>query len=227
MRMCLQFAVLLLFAGICQAQVVDRMVAVVNKRVILESQLDEATRVDCLLQGKLVEQRTYADNVAALERLIDQSLIDQQIMQPEMLDPLPSELAVEMKQVRDGVPGAGDDGHWKAILAGYGLTQQDVGNYLVSRLRILKFVELRFRGLVRVEKDAVAVYYQNQFLPELRKRNVIEQPKLAEVSAKIEQILMEQRIDDLQKDWLKTLRSQAHIEKMLPAAVASDNGATP
>src|ERR1700761_4857273 len=147
MRMRPQFAVFLLLAGICQAQVVDRMVAAVNKRVILESQLDEATRVDCLLQDKPVEQRTYADNVAALDRLIDQSLIDQQIMEPEMLDPLPSELAVEMKQVREGIPGAADDNHWKAILARYGLTQQDVENYLISRLRILKFVDLRFRGL--------------------------------------------------------------------------------
>ncbi|HZU32146.1 MAG TPA: SurA N-terminal domain-containing protein [Candidatus Angelobacter sp.] len=227
MRVLILLASLLLFAGIDTAQVVDRMVAVVNKHVIMESQLDEATRVEFLLQSKPLEQRTYDDNAAALDRLIDQSLIDQQMMQPDMLDPLPSELAVEMKQVRDSVPQGNNDEHWKSVLASYGLTQQDVENYLIARLRILKFVELRFRGLVRVEKDAVAAYYENQFLPELRKRNVNDPPRLAEVSAKIEQILVEQRIDDLQKDWLKTLRTQAHIEKMLTAASTTGSGATP
>jgi hypothetical protein len=57
-------------------------------------------------------------------------------------------------------------------------------------------------------------------LPEVRKRNASE-PKLAEVSDKIEQILAEQRIDELLSNWLKTLRAQAHIERMLPAAATS------
>jgi hypothetical protein len=41
------------------------------------------------------------------------------------------------------------------------------------------------------------------------------------VSDKIEQILAEQRIDELLNNWLKTLRAQAHIERMLPAAATS------
>ena len=51
-----QFAMVLLLAGFTQAQVVDRMVAVVNKRVILESELDQAARVEFLLQGKPIER---------------------------------------------------------------------------------------------------------------------------------------------------------------------------
>ena len=49
------FVIVLLLAGIAQAQVVDRMVAVVNKHVILESELDQATRVEFLEQGKPIE----------------------------------------------------------------------------------------------------------------------------------------------------------------------------
>jgi hypothetical protein len=45
------------------------------------------------------------------------------------------------------------------------------------------------------------------------------------VSDKIEQILAEQRIDELLNNWLKTLRAQAHIERMLPATAA--NAGTP
>ncbi|HKR97304.1 MAG TPA: hypothetical protein VJW55_18160, partial [Candidatus Angelobacter sp.] len=67
----------------------------------------------------------------------------------------------------------------------------------------------------------IETYYQEKFLPEVRKRNATA-PALADVSDKIEQILVEQRIDTLLSDWLKTLRAQAHIETMsAPSAPAA------
>ncbi len=224
MRVRRHFVIVLLLAGIAQAQVVDRMVAVVNKHVILESELDQATRVEFLEQGKPIEALTYADRNAVLERLIDRSLLDQQIVNPAMLDPTPEELKRKIEELRQSIPSASRDQQWKDILAGYGLIQQDVEEQLTSQFRILHFIDLRFRGLVRVDKEAVAAYYQERFLPEVRKRNASE-PKLEEVSGKIEQILAEQRIDDLLNNWLKTLRAQAHIERMLPATAT--NAGTP
>jgi hypothetical protein len=224
MRTRLYFVMALLLAGIARAQVVDRMVAVVNRHVILESELDQATRVEFLLQAKSIERLTYADRTAVMERLIDRSLLDQQIVNPAMLDPATEEVKAKIEEVREGIPGASSDQRWKAILDGYGLTQQDVEEQLGSQFRILRFIDLRFRGLVRVDKEAIAAYYQDHFLPEVRRRNASE-PKLSEVSDKIEQILAEQRIDDLLNSWLKTLRAQAHIERMLPATAM--NAGTP
>jgi parvulin-like peptidyl-prolyl isomerase len=220
MRVRLHVVIALLLAGLVQAQVVDRMVAVVNKHVILESELDQATRVEFLLQAKSIQSLVPANRAAVLERLIDRSLLDQQILNASMLDPAPEELAARIKEIRAGIPGAAANERWNTILAGYGLTAQDVEEQLTSEFRILRFIDLRFRGLVRVDKDAIAAYYQERFLPEVRRRNATE-PKLAEVSNKIEQILAEQRIDELLNDWLKTLRAQAHIEKMLPDAPAN------
>jgi hypothetical protein len=224
MRPCFHFVMALLLAGVAQAQVVDRMVAVVNRHVILESELDQATRVEFLLQGKPINALTYADRTAVLERLIDRSLLDQQMVNPAMLDPTPEELKAKVEEVRQGIPGASTNENWKTIVAGYGLAQQDVEEQLASQFRILRLIDLRFRGLVRVDKEAIAAYYQDRFLPEVRKRNASE-PKLAEVSNKIEQILAEQRIDELLNNWLKTLRAQAHIERMLPATAT--NAGTP
>jgi len=222
----LHFVLVLLLAAFGQAQIVDRMVAVVNKRVILESELDQAARVEFLLQGKPIEKLIQADRVAVLERLIDRSLLDQQIVNPAMLDPTPAELAEKVKEIRSGIPSATTDDQWNALLTSYGLMQRDVEEQLTSEFRILRLIDLRFRGLVRVEKYAIAAYYQDHFLPEVRKRNVAE-PKLSEVSDKIEQILMEQGIDDLLSSWLKTLHAQAHIERMLPAAPLSSAGVAP
>jgi peptidyl-prolyl cis-trans isomerase SurA len=226
MRMRFHLAFILLLAGLSQSQVVDRMVAVVNKRVVLESELEQAVRVEFLLQGKSLATLTQTDKATALERLIDRALLEQQIPNPAMLDPTPAELAARVKELRDGIPGAAGpgDSRWTAVLASYGLTQQDLEEQLAAQVRILRFIDLRFRGLVRVEKEAVEAYYQEKFLPEVRKRNVAE-PALPEVSAKIEQILAEERIDTLLNNWLKTLRAQAHIEKMLPAPPASTGSA--
>jgi len=228
MRSRLQFAVLVVLASFCQAQVVDRMVAVVNKHVILESELDQAVRVEFLLQGKPLGdgKLTQKDTLAALNRMIDQSLLDQQIMNQAVLAPTPEELATQIKEVRKQVHGADTDEGWKSVLAAYGLTEQDIGEQLTSQSRILRFVDLRFRGLVRVEKDAIATYYQDRLLPELHKRGAAE-PKLADVSDRIENVLVEQRIDELLAGWLQTLRSQAHIEKMLAEPDGAKSGATP
>jgi hypothetical protein len=220
------FVIVLLLAGIMQAQVVDRMVAVVNRHVILESDLDQATRVEFLMQAKPIERLTYGDRTAVMERLIDRSLLDQQIVNPAMLDPAPAELKAKIEELRQGIPGAAKDETWKTILAGYGLTQQDVEEQLTDQVRILRFIDLRFRGLVRIARDQVETYYQEKFLPEVRKRNAAE-PRLEEVSGKIEQILIEQRISELPNNWIKTLRAQAHIEKMLPAPPPSATGTMP
>jgi peptidyl-prolyl cis-trans isomerase SurA len=233
MRLRFQLAVLWLLAGLglAQAQVVDRMVAVVNRRVILESELDQALRVEFLLQGRPIASLTPADRAAVLDRLIERALLEQQIINPAMVDPTPQELAAKVKEVRDGMAAAGgasaiEDAQWNGVLSSYGLTQQDMEEQLASQVRILRFIDLRFRGLVRVDKSDIEAYYQEKFLPEVRKRNAAE-PRLAEVSGRIEQVLVEQRIDGLLSDWLKTLRAQAHIEKMLPAPAAPATGATP
>ena len=225
MRLCFQVAIILLMGSLAQAQVVDRMVAVVNKRVILESELDQTARVEFLLQGKPISSLTQADRVAVLERLIDRALLDQQIVNQAMLDPTPAELAEKVRELRSGMPSGESDERWKVVLAGYGLAPEDLEEQLTAQFRILRFVDLRFRGLVRVEKDAIAAYYQDRFLPEVRKRKVAE-PALAEVSDRIEQILAEQRIDDLLNNWLKTLRAQAHIERMLGGGPPPSNTGT-
>jgi len=230
MKRCLQFALVLLLpiAGLAQPQVVDRMVAVVNKRVILQSELDQAARVEFLLQGKPIASLTQADTAAVLEQLIDRSLLDQQIVNSTMLDPSPEEIAAKVREVRQNFSGSvgQDDERWKSTLVAYGLTAQDLEEQLSSQARILRFVDLRFRALVRVEKDDIETYYQEKFLPEVRKRNAAA-PAMADVSDKIEQILVEQRIDSLLSDWLKTLRAQAHIETMLPASSAPAAGTAP
>jgi peptidyl-prolyl cis-trans isomerase SurA len=206
-------------------EVVDRMVAVVNKRVILESEMDQARRVELLLQGKppTSEKPSPQDIQALLDRLIDRLLLEQQITDPAIVDPTPAELAERIKEIRGQIPGAASDDGWKKVLAAYGLEQVDIENHLVSEFRVLRFLDLRFRKLVHVDKAEIAAYYQESLLPELRRQGA-PAPPLEEVSGKIEDILVEQRMDEMLNEWLQTLRAQAHIEKLAPFAASGTNG---
>jgi len=226
MRRVLQLALVLLAINGGSAQVVDRMVAVVNKRVILESELDQALRVEYLMQGKSLDKVSPRDSSAVLDRLVDRALLDQQILHPEMLAPTAEELADQVKEVRRQLPGAATDSDWKALLATYDLTQQDVEDSLITEVRTLRFVDLRFRGLVHIDKSEINNYYRQKFLPEVQSRGG-SAPPLAEVSGQIEKILAEQSITDMLNRWLETLRAQAHIEKMLPVPAVASSGSKP
>jgi hypothetical protein len=207
-----RFAILLLALLPCAAEVVDRMVAVVNKQVILQSELEQTVHVEFLLQGKLLNKLTSAEQQSVLEQLIDRDLLEQQIMHPATLDPSAEELAARMREVRAQL-GAADNDRWKALLAAYGVTEQDVEEQIISQIRILKFVDRRFRALAQIDRTAVNAYYQEKLLPQLRKQGA-SLPPLNEVAPKIEKILAEQRMDELMSSWLQTLRSQSHIQKM-------------
>ncbi|HET6844585.1 MAG TPA: SurA N-terminal domain-containing protein [Candidatus Angelobacter sp.] len=226
MRLAIQFALFLLCALSCQAQeIVDRMVAAVNRQVILQSDVDQTARVELLLDGKPLNHLTSQNMSAVLDRLIDQALLQEQIVTTAQLDPTRLELDARVREVRTQILGVTTDDQWQAVLAQYGVTQQDVEQQLVRQIRVLRFVDLRFRGLVRVDRTAITTYYQDSLLPELRKQGAAV-PPLADVSEKIRLILVEQRIDGLLNNWLQTLRSQAHIEKM-DSETAPAAGATP
>jgi peptidyl-prolyl cis-trans isomerase SurA len=227
MRFIRPLALMLVVWACLQAQeVVDRMAAVVNKQVILESELDQALRIELLLAGKPLSPESQGPEArqAVLGRLIDQALLEQQIAHPEVLGPTPEELAARVKEVRDQIPGASGDQAWKALLQSYGVTEQDLEKHLISEIRILRLVDLRFRGLVHIDKTAIAGYYENKLVPELHGRGAAV-PPLASVSDKIEKILIEQNMSALLDEWLETLRSQAHIERMIAPVTSAAGGA--
>jgi hypothetical protein len=194
--------------------VVDRIAAVVNRRVILESELDQSVRVEALLQNRPLDE-TSGSRRATLDQWIDRILLEQQIVESDVVDPTPEELAARLKEVRAQVDGATTDEGWQKALAAYALTEHDVEDHLISEFRVLRFVDMRFRGLVRVDQTAIAYYYQDKFVPELGRRGA-PAPPLADVSGKIEKILVEQRMDTLLNELLQNLHAQGHIERMAP-----------
>jgi len=213
--------------------VMDRVVAVVNKHVILSSDLDDEIRLsvldpNILGQGTLTRKR-------ALEQLISRALIEQQISQEDAQAAQPSQDEVDARlgEIRRELPacvrsGCASAAGWAAFLAAHGLTEAQVVRYLRYRLEILGFIEQRFRQGIQISPQQIDDYYRNTLLPEYPQGET--PPSLDKVSPRIQEILLEQQVNALFDDWLANLRSQGNVEILDPAlesAQAQPAGAHP
>jgi hypothetical protein len=207
--------------------VLDRVVAVVNNQAILESDIDDEMRLSVLDPGRgglgaLTKQK-------ALEQLIGRALIQQQIREEDLqaTDPPQAEVDARLAEIRKELPACvrnncSTDAGWTAFLAAHGLTQERVETYMRYRLEILRFIELRFRQGISIQPQEIDAYYRNTLLPQYAKGEAI--PSLDKVSSRIEEILLQQRVNVLFDDWLTNLRKQGEIEVLDPA-LESQNGA--
>jgi peptidyl-prolyl cis-trans isomerase SurA len=195
-------------------EVVDRIVATVNGAAILESEWDEAVRFECFLEQKPLASLTPADLKATLDRLVDQTLIQQQ-MQASKFVPLDAEKALERvreiyEQARQNFLRQSPPVDWLQALANYGLTEQEFERRAALQVETLRFIDLRFRPGIRIDNRKVETYYREKLLPELQRNGAKETP-LAEVSPKIQELLVQQTVDELLTAWLRDLRAQSEV----------------
>jgi hypothetical protein len=212
---------------------IDRVVAVVNRQAILESDLEDEMQFSVLDPSTNSKEKMTQQE--ALDRLISRTLIEQQIQQEDLqaTQPKPAEVAARIEEIRTEVPacvraGCKSDAGWKAFLAHDLLTPAQVENYLTHRMEILNFIELRFQQGIRITPEEIETYYTGTLLPQYPAGE--KPPPLQQVSSRIEEILLQQRVNVLFDSWLSNLRKQGQVEVLDPeletATAASETGAT-
>lgn len=200
--------------------VLDDVAAVVNQHAILSSDVDDEMRMAVLDPG----QRGMARR-KALELLISRSLIEQQIRSEDLLSVEPGMEQIErrVEEMRRRLPacahnGCASDEQWQKVLAAHGLTPERVRAYVRRRLEVLIFIEKRFRQGIHIDTSEVDSYYRKDFVPQFGSDET--PPPLSEVSARIEEILLERRVSALFDDWLTNLRKQGDVEVLDPTLAA-------
>ena len=212
--------VLFALATTAPAEIIDRILATVNGVPITASEWDDAVHFEALLAGRAPDAVTAEDRQAALERLIDQALIEQQIRSSKFAEASDEEVTAHAADLRRQLTPSADDTAWQKLLANYGLTEMDLRERIHLQVDELRFVEQRFRPTVRVSSGEIARYYRDDFVPKVRKAGAEPRP-LSDVSAQIEQLLAEQQVNALMAAWLQNLRTQAQIAYHdAPAAAA-------
>src|SRR5258708_4729887 len=212
--LCLLFGVAL--AGRAHAgQIVDRMVANVNGHILLQSDWDEEVDFESFVDGRSPDSFTPAERKAALDRMIDQELLREQV-RPSEEAPGP-EIAQRVKEVRKLHPEAATDDGWQSALQHCGLTQSELEKRLGESIQLMRLVEARLRPSIQIDQKAVESYYHDQLLPELKKAGNRE-VALPEVFGHIKDLLAEQRLNQLLHGWLATLRSSSRIQTPQPGS---------
>ncbi len=208
-------------------EVIDGVVATVNRVPLLRSDWNEAVRFEAFMQQKPLANIADADRAAALRRMIDRQLLQAQMLEARYMRPSDSDLDADIEKLRSQIPGADKPAGWSKSLAAYGLTEAVLKNHLRDEVQVMNFLEVRLRPEVKVEPAEVEAYYQHQLLPDLQETgNAVL--SLDQVEPKIRELLTQQRIDELLNVWLHNLRQQAEIHSSVPlpeAATAGDNGA--
>ena len=205
-----------------QGVVLDRVVAVVNGDLILESDVDAERRFEEIqpyLGGRSAFSRTRT-----IERLIDRTLIEQQaVLEPEtaVTDP---ELDAQIAKLQKDIPECKQyqcetaEG-WTKFLGDHGFTVPEFRERWRQRMVLLKFIEVRFRNGVTISDDQIKGYYEKTMLPEYARRHVTP-PPLETISKRIEEVLLQQQVSALLRDWLKSLRAQGSVRIMTPGEAA-------
>lgn len=191
------------------ADVIERIVATVNGHIVLQSDWDEAMRYEALAAGKPLSDITTADRKAALDRLIDQELLREQVHVNDFHHAADSEIEKRLEDIRSQFV---NNGHadWRSVLAEYHLAENEVKNHITLELDLLRVVDVRLRPTVQIDSKSIESYYNQELLPQLRSSGGREVP-LAEVTPKIKEVLTQQKMNELLTAWLQSLRAGSQI----------------
>jgi SurA N-terminal domain len=190
--------------------VLDRIVATVNNHIILQSEWQDAVRYEAFVAGRSLDQLQPGDRKAALDRLIDQELLREQMRSSGFPHASSEEVEKRIQEIRKQYPGTETATGWQAALARYGLTENELKKRVALQVDLMGLVDARLRPNVVIDSKSIESYYNQELLPQLRQSGVQQVP-LAEVTPKIKELLTQQKMNQMLVAWLQDLRSGSRI----------------
>jgi muconolactone delta-isomerase len=201
--------------------ILDRVIAIVNGDVLLESDVREEMRMAALQPisvpaGQNTEER-------AAQRLIRRALILQQMRaqrQQANYSVSDEEVKKSLAELRTQLPVCRQmhcttEEGWQAFLKANGITEQEVEERWKQRLEILKFIDIRFGAGIRISQQDIQKYYRSNVVPAFEK-NKEKPPTQESASGRIREILLQQQVNSLLRDWLQSLRDQGSVQILDP-----------
>ena len=200
----------------------DRVVAIVNDDLILDSDVNEELRLQAFDPYHTQSEKLSSDR--AIERLINRDLILQQLkLQPED-QPTDATVQKQIDQLRRDIPACSQyhcetkEG-WDRFLTDHGFTEASFFLRWKERMTVLNFIEDRFELGVNITQEQIQNYYEKTLLPEYQRQHA-PAPKLDAISNQIREVLLQQQISNLLQDWLKSLRAQGSVVVLHPGEEA-------
>jgi peptidyl-prolyl cis-trans isomerase SurA len=199
----------------------DSVVAIVNGDLILESDVEAEKRFAAF--QPFSDPKPLSDD-DLLNRLIDRSLILQQMSLQPSAPITDNEVNAELTTLRKAIPKCDayhceTEAGWQKFVADQGFTMDEVRDRWRQRMEVLRFIEERFRMGIRISQTEIDDYYKTTMLPVYAKENV-QPPAEATIADRIQEILLQQRVDKLLDDWLTSLRAEGGVKILKPGEEA-------
>jgi peptidyl-prolyl cis-trans isomerase SurA len=201
---------LLLFAAapaLC-AEIIDRIAASVDTRVITRSDLDRQIRVSAFQDGTQPDLSPHARQTT-LQKMIDQKLIQRDLENSRYPLPDPAELAPAIQEFKTG--HFKDEREYVETLARYGITDHDFRNELLWQRTVLSFIEVRFESGVQITDEQVSAYFEKAVKPPAEAAHPGQPARLEDYRNQIEKRLASERANSQLETWLQGARRRAKI----------------
>lgn len=203
-------------------EMVDRVVAIVNGEIVLDSDVNEEKRFEAIQPYPNTAGEPTRDQ--EVERLINRDLILQQAKIQTEINVSDEDVDSQIAGLRKTLPackqfGCETEAGWNRFLASHGFGSAEFQHRWHQRMEVLAFINARFGVGTSVSGAQVREFYQNTMLPQYAKAHVKAAP-LASVEGRIRDILQQQQVSNLLRDWLQSLRAQGSITVLHPSEEA-------
>ena len=173
-----------------RAEVIDRIVAVVDGHIITASDMRQQREIRGTLGDKPIE-----DEAALLQHVIDDYLIETN-MTDVTADVTDGEIDAEMRKF-----GPGSD-----------LPPAKVREAIRLRIRMRKYFDKRWGESIHPTDEDIRRYYENVFDPAAKERGVAAIPTLESVADSVRNNVFQEALNHEINIWLEAIRRKSKIE---------------
>jgi parvulin-like peptidyl-prolyl isomerase len=189
-RLAVLFLLLAVAENLATAEIIDRVIAVVDAKIITTSDV----RQERNLRNALGEAPT-PDGVI-LQQLIEELLVEDQMLQFPGVE-------INTEQV---------DAEFNKVLDRRNLSPEVIRNGIRRRLARIQFFDLRFRQFIAASDEEIQQYYTTVFVPEAQRRGVSNIPVLAEVIEMVRENVINEKMSREVDIWLDAVRGRSTVE---------------
>jgi peptidyl-prolyl cis-trans isomerase SurA len=191
----------------------DRAVAVINGQVILASDVREQQRFAAF--EPLSAPGGEFTPMQAMQHIVNRTLLLDQMQEQELAPPTDEAVNEQIAQLRAHIPACAGQSceteqGWQRFLEKQGVTEEELHTRWKQRMEILDFIQVRFRTGIRITKPEIETYYKDQLVPAFEARK-LKPPPLGEVSDRIDEVLLQQHVNVLLGDYLRSLKDTGSV----------------
>ena len=189
-----------LVASAARAEIVDRIVAVLDREAITLSEAEQAAEYRAL-RGE--EELSMSKLV---ERLIEARLVEREVNR------YPEE-SIPQKQIDEVLDAIRQSFHSEETLVDIkGITLDELEALGRKQLTVQRYLERRFRPLVYVTEADIEKYYADELVPVLDDAGEAA-PLFESVAGSMRRILEEKAFNQRVDRWIGVLKSRAHVRR--------------